>query len=109
MTTQLISKSTFQARYSTQLAQHLLESEDFYCTAEGYRVLLEFSDDDNIIEAQQEGQYSYGLDEWLDIEIDRLFKKYNSPDVFPGEAIAELKTAIAKKLDELDLSEVIVK
>ena len=108
MTTQLISKDTFQAKYSTQLPEQLLESSDWYMTAEGYSVLLEFSDDDNIIEAQQEGQYSYGLDEWLDIEIDRLFKKYNSPDVFPGEAIAELKTAIAKLLGTLDLSTVVI-
>ena len=65
-------------------------------------------DDDNIIEAQQEGQYSYGLDEWLDIKIDYLFKKNGSPDIFSEEAIAELRSYISQKLESLDLSIVIV-
>ena len=108
MTSHLVSKSTFQARFSTRLPDHLLHSSEFYATEEGYDILLNFSDDDEIIEAQQEGQYSYGLDEWLDIEIDRLFKKYNCPDKFSDEALEELKAAIDEKLASLNLEEAVI-
>lgn len=107
--TTLVQNTTLQPAFSTQLPEHLLHSDNWYMTAEGYDVLLNFCDDDNIIEAQQNNQYSMGVDEFLDLEIDRLFKRDGSPDVFSGEALEELRSYISQKLAGLNLNTIIIR
>ena len=89
--------------YPLQLSPYYLNSEELYSTQAGLDVLTDFDDDDNIIVCQKENQYSQGLDEWLDLEIDRLFQKYHCPAVFSGEALAELRASISKKLEEVEI------
>lgn len=105
----LIPNTTLQPAFATQLPEYLLHSDRWYMTAEGYAVLLNFCDDDNIIEAQQNNQYSMAVDEFLDLEIDRLFKKNGCPDVFSGEALEELRSYISQKLAGLNLNTIIIR
>ena len=97
-----------QPVYPLQLAKYYLDSEELYSTKAGLDVLLNFDDDDNIIVCQEENQYSQGLNEWLDLEIDRLFKRDGCPDVFSSESLNELRIIIAEKLSDLDLTKAII-
>ena len=97
-----------QPVYPLQLAEYYLNSEELYSTQAGLDVLLNFDDDDNIIVCQEENQYSQGLNEWLDLEIDRLFKRDGCPDVFSSESLNELRIIIAEKLSDLDLTKAII-
>ena len=97
-----------QPVYPLQLSPYYLNSDNFYSTQAGLDVLTNFDDDDNIIVCQEHQQYSQGLDEWLDLEIDRLFKKYNCPDKFSDEALEKLRTAIEQMLASLNLEEAII-
>ena len=94
-----------QPVYPLQLAKYYLDSEELYSTKAGLDVLLNFDDDDNIIVCQEENQYSQGLNEWLDLEIDKLFKKYHCPDVFERSALQELRSYISQKLSDVTIVE----
>ena len=94
-----------QPVYPLQLAKYYLDSEELYSTKAGLDVLLNFDDDDNIIVCQEENQYSQGLNEWLDLEIDKLFNKYHCPDVFERSALQELRSYISQKLSDVTIVE----
>ena len=94
-----------QPVYALQLSPYYLDSTEFYCTQAGLDVLLNFDDDDRIIVCQEENQYSQGLNEWLDLEIDKLFKKYHCPDVFNKSALQELRSYISQKLSDVIIVE----
>ena len=94
-----------QPVYPLQLAEYYLNSDEFYSTQAGLDVLLNFNDDDRIIVCQEENQYSQGLNEWLDLEIDKLFKKYHCPNVFDRSALQELRSYISQKLSDVIIVE----
>ena len=106
--TTLIQNQTLQSAYVTQLPPEYLHSDDWYITIDAYSKLNDFEDDDELFDIMDHNLLSDGACQDLTLEIDRLFHKYSEPDIFSDEAINELKEFIAKKLDELDLSEVIV-
>ena len=109
MTTQLIKNTTLQSIFPTQLPDHLLYSEDFYCTKASYDVLLNFTDDNYIQELFDSNQLSDGACQDIDEEIDRLFKRDGCPNVFSGEILEELRSYISQKLAGLNLNTVIIK
>ena len=106
---QLVINTTLQSAYNQQLPDHLLHSEDFYCTIDAYNILCSFEDDDRIIDAINSNLLSDGACQTLDLEIDRLFKKYLEPDVFNSSALNELRRYIFQEFQELDLTKAIIK
>ena len=105
---QLVKYSASDDYFTHCLPDHLLYSDEIYVTQKGLYTLQEFSDDDEIQELFDKSQLSDGFMQYIDLEIDRLFKRDRSPDVFSSEAIAELKSYISQKLVSLNLEEAVI-
>ena len=101
----LVENTELQVR----LPDHLLHSEDYYCTQDAYEILLSFEAEDELEDLFNQNQVSDGLIQEVDLEIDRLFKLYLEPDTFSPKALRELRSYISNLLDGMESSTLIIK
>ena len=105
MMTELI-KDDICKHYKTRLPVNYLNSDELYLTQAAYDMLLSLDDDRLLYDAMQEGQFSKGFVNFIQIEYE---KTLTLPDRTTSMSIEILQDAIFNRLNDfLDLDDVVI-